>query len=79
MNSDTINLERLRELQRTYFPVCHAHRPHGSPRVTVEISPKGKGCELTLIHEGVPPEAKQRSSDGWHKILDQLERQLGRD
>jgi uncharacterized protein YndB with AHSA1/START domain len=50
-----------------------------STRVTVEISPKGKGCELTLIHEGVPPDAKQRSGDGWHKILDQLERQLGRD
>jgi uncharacterized protein YndB with AHSA1/START domain len=48
-----------------------------STRVTIEISPRGKECELTLSHDGVPPEATQRSGDGWRKILDQLERLLG--
>jgi uncharacterized protein YndB with AHSA1/START domain len=50
-----------------------------STRVTIEISPQGKACELTLSHDGVPPERCVASGDGWRKILDQLERLLGAD
>jgi uncharacterized protein YndB with AHSA1/START domain len=38
-------------------------------RVTIEIVPMDDGCELTLTHEGVPPEYAERNVEGWTRIL----------
>jgi uncharacterized protein YndB with AHSA1/START domain len=46
-------------------------------RVRIDIARVGAGCELTLTHEGLPPEAANRSAEGWEKILTVLERLLG--
>ncbi len=46
--------------------------PRFSPvftRVSVDIVPHGAGCELTLTHEGVPPEWAERTKEGWAGIL----------
>ncbi len=38
-------------------------------QVTIEIVPMDVGCELTLTHEGVPPEYAERNVEGWSRIL----------
>ena len=38
-------------------------------RVTVDIVPRGSGCELTITHEGVLPGYAERSAAGWTGIL----------
>ncbi|HKD29655.1 MAG TPA: SRPBCC family protein [Xanthobacteraceae bacterium] len=46
--------------------------PQFDPRtttVTIEIRPKGEGCELTLTHDGVPPDYAKRTHEGWSRIL----------
>ena len=40
--------------------------------VTLEISPAGAGCELTLTHSGVLPDWARQTEEGWGKILDGL-------
>jgi uncharacterized protein YndB with AHSA1/START domain len=37
--------------------------------VTLEIAPAGTGSELTLTHEGVAPEWREGTAEGWAKIL----------
>jgi uncharacterized protein YndB with AHSA1/START domain len=37
--------------------------------VTVEIAPSPGGCDLTLSHDGVPPEYAERNVEGWTRIL----------
>jgi uncharacterized protein YndB with AHSA1/START domain len=46
-------------------------------RVTLELKPSGAGCELTLTHEGVPPEWFDQTREGWGKILEVLSAFLG--
>ena len=41
----------------------------GMTTVTIAIVPLAGGCDLTLTHEGVPPEWAEDSRDGWAKIL----------
>lgn len=41
----------------------------GMTTVRIDIRPDGEGCELTLTHEGVPPDYQERSTDGWRRIL----------
>ena len=46
--------------------------PQFDPRmtmVTIEIRPEGDGCELTLAHDGVPPDYAKRTHEGWSRIL----------
>ena len=43
-----------------------------STRVSIDIAPKGTGCELTLTHEDVLPDYAERSEAGWKGILDAL-------
>ncbi len=53
--------------------------PRYSPqetRVTLDIVPSGKGCELTLTHEGVLPEWAEQTQQGWGMILDVLDESL---
>jgi uncharacterized protein YndB with AHSA1/START domain len=45
----------------------------GMTTVRIDIRPDGEGCELTLTHEGVPPDYAERSTDGWRRILAGLE------
>lgn len=44
-----------------------------STQVLIDIEPNEKGCELTLINEGVPPEYVERTAQGWERILDALD------
>jgi uncharacterized protein YndB with AHSA1/START domain len=46
-------------------------------RVSIDIRPLGTGCELTLTHEGVPPDYASRTEEGWTGILAGLANALG--
>ena len=48
-------------------------------RVSIDIAPKGAGCELTLVHEMDPKWAEYagRTEAGWSTMLGALERALG--
>lgn len=41
-------------------------------KVTVTITPTEHGCELLLVHEGVPPEWQERTQEGWVMLLGAL-------
>lgn len=41
-------------------------------KVTIDIIPLDSGCELTLTHEGVLPEWRDSTVDGWTMILNGL-------
>jgi uncharacterized protein YndB with AHSA1/START domain len=41
-------------------------------RFAIEIVPAGAGCDLTLVHEGVPPQYRDQTQSGWQAILAQL-------
>jgi uncharacterized protein YndB with AHSA1/START domain len=47
-------------------------------RVTVEVRPLDRGCELTLTHDDVPPVYESRNADGWRRLLGALDATLGR-
>jgi Activator of Hsp90 ATPase homolog 1-like protein len=58
------------------------HTERGSTdlsRVTIEITPQGTGCELTLTHEMDPKWAayKDRTQAGWTMILANFAAVLG--
>jgi uncharacterized protein YndB with AHSA1/START domain len=44
--------------------------------VTVEITAKGTGCELVLTHQGVFPEMREQTTQGWTMILEGLAKAL---
>jgi uncharacterized protein YndB with AHSA1/START domain len=44
--------------------------------VTIDIAPRGSGCELTLTHDGVLPEYLDRTHNGWSGLLEGLGRVL---
>jgi len=48
-------------------------------RVTIDITPVGDGCELTLTHEGVLPDYRERTTGGWTKILGGAEQTIDAD
>ena len=45
-------------------------------RVEIDIAAKGSGCELTLTHHDVPPEWQAQTTEGWTKLLGNLEREI---
>jgi uncharacterized protein YndB with AHSA1/START domain len=45
-------------------------------RVAIDIAPAQGGCDLTLVHEGVLAEYKERTQSGWKSILDGLAENL---
>jgi len=48
-------------------------KPHNSV-VTIELTDRDGGTELTLIHEQLPSEAsRDRHHGGWNSVLDRLE------
>jgi uncharacterized protein YndB with AHSA1/START domain len=71
-----LDIDRPRRLAFTFGV------PKFSPqmtRVTIELKPLPTGCELELTHEGVPPEWRDATRQGWGKILDGLSALLADD
>ena len=45
--------------------------------VTFSIEPRGRGCEVTIHHTGLPNEKERRGhQDGWTGLLDAIEKQV---
>lgn len=44
--------------------------------VRIEVAPAEGGCELTLAHEGVLPEWRDSTEQGWRDLLTGLERAM---
>ena len=61
-----IEIARPRRLAFTLSK--HAHL-RGHSRVAVEIAPVETGCEVTLVHEGVPPDQASRIEGRWAGML----------
>jgi uncharacterized protein YndB with AHSA1/START domain len=69
-----LEIERPRRLVFTFaVPLFSAE----STKVSIDIAPLGKGCELTLTHEGVLPDWASKTKEGWTKILAGLAATLG--
>jgi uncharacterized protein YndB with AHSA1/START domain len=69
-----VEIDRPRRLVFTFWvPKFSAKQT----RVTIDLRPLPKGCELTLTHEGVLPEWLEQSKEGWGKILEALAAKLG--
>jgi uncharacterized protein YndB with AHSA1/START domain len=45
-------------------------------RVTLDFAAVAGGTEVTLTHEGVPPEYQEQTPKGWEMILGSLEKAL---
>jgi uncharacterized protein YndB with AHSA1/START domain len=77
---DVAHIGRYLEIdppRRLVFEFRVSVGPPESTRVTIEITPTdGGGCELSLVHEGVPEEFAQRDQHGWQTIVDELDRVL---
>jgi uncharacterized protein YndB with AHSA1/START domain len=55
--------------RRLVFTLSTTKHPHVDTRVTVEIAPLSKGCELTVFHENVPPEDAEHMEGRWSGAL----------
>jgi uncharacterized protein YndB with AHSA1/START domain len=69
---DVRHVGEYREIERPRRLVFAFGVPQFDPRmtlVTIEIRPEGDGCELTLTHDGVPPDYAERTDEGWSRIL----------
>ena len=64
-----LEIDRPRRLVFTFMVPKYSSL---STRVVIEIKPLDTGCELTLTHEGILPEYKDRSVEGWSRILTAL-------
>ena len=75
---DTEHVGRYLELDRPRRLVFTFAVPKYSPvetRVSIDIVPLGEGgCELTLTHDGVLPEWKSQTEQGWSGLLEGLAR-----
>jgi len=78
-----LEIDRPRRLVFTFHTERGStHTERGSTdlsRVTIDITPRGGGCELTLTHEVDPKWAdyKARTEAGWTTILDGFAAVLG--
>ena len=64
-----LEIDRPRRLVFTF--AVPAYDP-ASTRVTIEIVATGKGCELTLTHDGVLTDWASQTEQGWGGILEGL-------
>lgn len=64
--------------RRLIFTWSVAGESAGESRVTIDITPHGAGCQLTLTHDMDPKWAEYatRTAAGWTKMLDALARVL---
>jgi len=62
--------------ERLAFTLLADPLPNVMTRVTVAIATRGKGCELTLTHEDVPPDRAEPIEGRWSGILYGLELML---
>ncbi|MBK0391368.1 SRPBCC family protein [Ramlibacter algicola] len=74
-----LQLDRPRRIAFTFWlPQFGGHET----TVILDIEPQGDGCELTLRHDLGPwfkdPEVRQRTEDGWSKMLANLEAALAK-
>jgi uncharacterized protein YndB with AHSA1/START domain len=65
-----VDIDRPRRLVFTFA----TDREEKPTRVTIDIAPRGQGCELTLTHEMSPEWADfaERTRAGWTMIVDTL-------
>jgi uncharacterized protein YndB with AHSA1/START domain len=68
--------EAIERPRRLVFTFAVPQYDPGLPRVTVDFAEAPGGCEVTLSHDGVPPEWKDQTVQGWTMILESLERAL---
>jgi uncharacterized protein YndB with AHSA1/START domain len=69
-------IERPHRLSFSWSAIAkgYADKPDAGSRVTIEIAPRGKGCELTLTHD-IPAEwadYAERTQQGWTKMATSL-------
>jgi uncharacterized protein YndB with AHSA1/START domain len=79
---DVEHIGEYLEIDRPRRLVFTFHTERGSTdlsRVTIDITPRGTGCELTLTHEIDPKWAdyEERTEAGWTTILDGFATALG--
>jgi uncharacterized protein YndB with AHSA1/START domain len=77
---DVEHAGRYLEIDRPRRIVFEFAVPLYSPdvtRVTVDISSASEGCSLSLTHEGVAPDWRSRTQEGWTGILEGLAWSLG--
>jgi uncharacterized protein YndB with AHSA1/START domain len=55
--------------RRLKFTLALGHRPRVVTRVTAEINPLERGCELALVHEDVPADRAGELEARWTGIL----------
>jgi uncharacterized protein YndB with AHSA1/START domain len=69
-------IERPRKLVFTW---SIAPEPIDASRVTITITARGNGCELTLAHELAPgwEDYAERTKGGWTRMTDELATVLG--
>lgn len=68
--------EVIERPRRLVFTFAVPQYDPGQTRVTVEFAEAPGGCQVTLSHDGVPPEWKDQTVQGWTMILESLERAL---
>jgi uncharacterized protein YndB with AHSA1/START domain len=69
---DVAHVGEYLEIERPRRLVFSFGVPQFDPTMTtvsIDIRPDGAGCELTLTHEGVTPEWRDGTADGWARIL----------
>lgn len=64
--------------RRLVFDFAVSMIPEAKTRVTIDIRPVARGCELTLLQEGVLPDYVDRTRDGWATILDAMAAAMAR-
>jgi uncharacterized protein YndB with AHSA1/START domain len=65
--------------RRLVFTLLVPRYAQSADRVTIELVPRGDGCQLTLTHEMGPHQAefKSRTEEGWRGILEKVATVLG--
>jgi uncharacterized protein YndB with AHSA1/START domain len=76
---DVLHTGKYVEMNRPWRLVFDFAVPEYSPewtRLSIDIAPRGSGCDLTLTHDGVFEEYTERTQHGWTTILAALEKVL---
>ena len=55
--------------RRLAFTVAAEHQPGTETRVSVEFVPRGAGCDVNVVNEGVPPAHAEHAEGRWTGLL----------